>query len=390
MLLVIIYLAFISLGLPDSLLGAAWPSIYSEFGIPVSSAGILSMIIAVGTIISSITSGRLIYRLGTGKVVVLSALSTAIAIFGFSTVDYYPQFFLWAIPYGLGAGSVDAALNCYVALHYKKQHMNWLHCMWGFGATLGPRIMEYALSENHGWAAGYRYVALIQFVLAIFLFLSLPLWKQQSLQKARCNTFRQQPLSLKKVLQLPGAKSIMACCFCYCAAEQTIILWASSYLALCRGFSAETAAGYSSMFFIGITVGRALCGFAAMRLDDAQLIRIGEMLASFGIVALLLSDLVDLSLFSLAVLGLGCAPIYPSILHAAPSYFGSGHSQFVIGVQMASAYAGTCLMPLLFGILANRSTTALLPFYLIILFVFMAVNHNWLEKISNLPHAKTG
>lgn len=380
LLLAIIYLAFISLGLPDSLLGAAWPVMYPEFGVPVSYAGIISMIIAVGTIISSLQSDRLTRKLGTGKLTAISVAMTAIALLGFSITKSFWLLCVWAIPYGLGAGSVDAALNNYVALHYKSNHMSWLHCMWGLGATVGPYLMGYALSGGHGWNAGYRYIGMIQIVLTAILFFSLPLWKGKNTEHTEAEITENKALTLKQIIKIPGAKEVMICFFCYCALEQTAILWASSYLTLHKGMSAETAASFASVFFIGITVGRALSGFITMKLNDTEMIRLGQVLIAVGIAAMLLPGTEIISLVGLSLIGLGCAPIYPSIIHSTPDHFGADKSQAVIGVQMASAYVGTCLMPPLFGIIANNITVALLPVYLLLLLLLMVFMHELLTK----------
>ena len=387
LLLAVIYLAFISLGLPDSLLGSAWPSMYPELSVPVSYAGWISMIIAVGTIISSLQSDRLTRRFGPGKVTAVSVLMTAAALFGFSVSGSYAALCLWAIPYGLGAGSVDASLNNYVALHYASRHMSWLHCMWGIGATLGPYVMGYALTGGNGWHAGYQYIGILQVVLSVILWISLPLWKRQR-QEAAQEQSAGKALSLREIVQIPGAKAVMACFFGYCALEQTTSLWASSYLTLQKGVSPETAASFASMFFIGITAGRALCGFITMKFTDPQMIRAGLALIAAGIVAMLLPGGQALSLAGLILIGLGCAPIYPCIIHSTPGHFGAERSQAIIGVQMASAYVGTCLMPPLFGLIANHISVALLPVYLLLALALMAVTHEILMKKAPLTNAR--
>lgn len=380
MLLAIIYLAFISLGLPDSLLGAAWPTMYPEFGVPVSYAGMISMIIAAGTIVSSLQSDRLTRLLGTGKVTALSVAMTAAALFGFSFTKSFWILCVWAVPYGLGAGSVDAALNNYVALHYKSRHMSWLHCMWGLGATVGPYLMGYALSGGQGWNIGYRYIGMIQIVLTAILIFSLPLWKGRNTGPAGTEEVEAKALSMKKILEIPGAKEVMVCFFCYCAVEQTVILWASSYLMLYKGMSADMAASFASIFFIGITVGRAVSGFITIKLNDTQMIRMGQALIAIGVFIMLLPGTSMISLVGLAFIGFGCAPIYPCIIHSTPDHFGADKSQAVIGVQMASAYVGTCLMPPLFGLIANHITVSLLPIYLLILLALMVIMHERLTK----------
>ena len=386
LLLAIIYLAFISLGLPDSLLGSAWPTMYIQFGVPISYAGIISMIIAGGTIISSLQSDRLTKWLGTGKVTAISVATTAVALLGFSFTHSFWALCLWAIPYGLGAGSVDASLNNYVALHYKSCHMSWLHCMWGVGATTGPYIMGIALSAGHGWNMGYRYIGIIQTILTAALIFSLPLWKGRT-EEAEVEELQTDPaengkkvLSVRKILKISGAKEVMICFFCYCALEQTTGLWASSYLSLHKGIPAETAAAFASLFFIGITVGRAISGFVTMKLNDIQMIRLGQGIIVAGIVAMILTGSNILAMAGLILIGLGCAPIYPCVIHSTPAHFGADKSQAIIGVQMAFAYIGTMLMPPLFGLIARGISVALLPFYLLVILVVMIIMHELLTK----------
>ena len=382
LLLAMIYLAFISLGLPDSLLGSAWPSMHLEFGVPVSYAGVISMIIALGTVVSSLQSDRLTRKLGAGMVTALSVLLTALALLGFSLSQSFFALCLLAIPYGLGAGSVDAALNNYVALHYASRHMSWLHCMWGVGTSVGPYVMEYALTGGQGWNTGYRYIAILQFALTLVIFVSLPLWKKRAEQTrtedAAADVGRALPL--REIVRIPGAKDVMVAFFCYCAVEATTMLWASSYLALGRGVSAEAAAGYASLFFIGITVGRALNGFLTMRFSDAQMIRAGQALVALGALLLLLPLGTGAALAGLVVIGLGCAPIYPCIIHSTPERFGAEKSQALIGVQMASAYVGNCLMPPLFGLIANHISIGLFPIFLLVALAMMVLMHERLVR----------
>lgn len=380
-LLVIIYLSFISLGLPDSILGAAWPSMYPGLQVPVSYAGILSMIIAAGTIVSSLQSDRLTRWLGTGKVTAISVAMTAAALFGFSVSSQFWMLCLWAIPYGLGAGSVDASLNNYVALHYESRHMSWLHCMWGVGATVGPYIMGLVLTGGGTWNLGYRVISVLQIVLTVILVFSLPLWKGRSeTVEQNGEKVAAKALTLRKVVQIRGVKEILLCFFCYCALEQTTSLWASSYLTLYKGIPAETAATFASMFFIGITVGRALSGFVTMKLNDTQMIRLGQGIVGVGILLMRLPFGNVCALAGLIVIGLGCAPIYPCVIHSTPAHFGADKSQAIIGIQMASAYVGTCLMPPVFGLIAGHISVALLPVYLLFFLVLMAVMHELLNR----------
>ncbi|KLI50901.1 MFS transporter [Brachyspira hyodysenteriae] len=372
LLLAIIYLSFISLGLPDALLGSAWPSMYKEFNVAISYAGIISMIISIGTIISSLQSDRLTKKFGAGKITAFSVAATAIALIGFSITHSYWMLCIWAIPYGLGAGSVDASLNNYVALHYESKHMSWLHCMWGIGATIGPYIMGYAITNNN-WNAGYRYISIIQIVLTAILFFSLPLWnKNDEENKEKIST---KVLSLKEIINIPGTKEIMICFFCYCAIESTTGLWASSYLNIYKGVDIKTAASSGSLFYIGITVGRAISGFITMKLNDNQMIILGESLILIGIILMIIPTVNIVSLIGFIIIGLGCAPIYPSIIHSTPYNFGAENSQAIIGVQMASAYVGTSIMPPLFGYIANHISIYLLPFYLVIILILMFIMH---------------
>lgn len=400
LLLAVIYMSFISLGLPDALLGSAWPTIYQEFNVPVSYAGIVYMIICAGTIISSLQSDRLTKSLGTGKVTAFSVLLTAVALWGFSVSNSYWMLLLWAIPYGLGAGSVDASLNNYVALHYESRHMSWLHCMWGVGASVGPYVMSYALTRGQSWHMGYRYISFIQIGLTIIIMLSLPLWKgrsealngnlssDQEKDPTKMNTsnsvqeVKEKSLTLKEIVRIPGAKQVMLMFFCYCSLEQTAGLWASSYLVLKHGLDAETAASFGSMFFIGITVGRAISGFITMKLKDHQMIRLGQIIIAIGIILMCLPLGYQVALAGLIICGLGCAPIYPCIIHSTPDNFGADKSQAVIGVQMASAYVGNLLMAPLFGLIANHISVALFPVYLLLILAVMVIMHiKLLQKV---------
>lgn len=380
LLLAVIYLSFISLGLPDSLLGAVWPSVYQGFGVPISYSGVIFCIISVGTVISSLQSDRLTRRFGAGAVTAASVGLTALALFGFSVSNSFWALCLWAVPYGLGAGSVDAALNNYVAIHFASRHMSWLHCMWGVGASVGPYIMGAALSRNWGWHAGYRIISVIQLVLTVIIFLSLPLWKPHAAADTDEPETPSRALTLPQILRVPGVRQVLVMFFCYCALEQTAGLWAGSYLVLYKGIAPETAAGFAGLFYVGITVGRALCGFLTLKLNDSQMIRMGVVIIAIGLAVLLLPFGENVTLAGLIVVGLGCAPIYPSVIHATPHYFGADKSQAIIGVQMASAYVGNCLMAPLFGVIANHTTIALYPFYLLGLLLLMGTMHERLLK----------
>jgi fucose permease len=384
LLLAVIYLSFISLGLPDSLLGSAWPVIYPELNVPVSWSGIIFMIISAGTVISSLQSDRLTKRLGAGKITAISVAITAFALFGFSLSHSFVLLCIFAIPYGLGAGSVDAALNNYVALHFESRHMSWLHCMWGVGASAGPYIMSMAISNSGSWNNGYRIIGVIQAVLSFVIFISLPLWKKKEAGKDSVSKETvTNPISLKEVIRFPGAKEVMLAFFSYCALEQTVGLWASSYLVISRGISEVTATAFAGLFYIGITAGRAVNGFLTFKLSDTKLIHLGQGLIALGIAMLILPLPQIIGLAGFVTIGLGCAPIYPCIIHATPTHFGRERSQAMVGVQMASAYIGTSIMPPLFGLLSVYTGIFMLPVFLLIILAVQFLMYNKVLKISS-------
>ena len=380
LLLALIYICFISLGLPDSLLGSAWPILHEEIQVPVSYAGIISMAICVCTILSSLFSDKLLRKFGAGKVTAVSIVLTAVGLLGFSVSDRFWMLILWSLPYGLGAGSVDAILNNYVALHYKAQHMSWLHCMWGVGASISPFIMSFSLVRLDSWSDGYLIVAVLQGLLAAVVFASLPIWKKGAKNSEEAQEEQQKALSFREVFSIEGAIPCFFTFFCYCSLELTTSLWASSYLVQKWAFTPEAAAGFASMFYIGVTLGRFANGFLAMKLGDHFLIRMGMGMIALGIVLLF----VPLhSLFALAgfiVIGLGCAPIYPCIIHMTPAVFGKDKSQALIGVQMAFAYVGFLVMPPLFGVIADYISISLLPVYQALLLIAMVVMHEMVAK----------
>lgn len=373
LLLALIYICFISLGLPDSLLGSAWPVMHIDIDVPVSYAGIISTIILIGTIASSLCSNFLTQKFGAGKVTAISVVTTAVALFGFSQSSEFWMLVLWAIPYGIGAGGVDAALNNYVALHFKSRHMSWLHCMWGIGAVISPYVMSYAITNLGEWNLGYRIISIIQIVLSVVIFLSLPLWKKDTKQQTKEK--ESKPFSVKDVLKIKGALPCFITFFCYCGMENMTMLWASSFLVNVNGISPETAAGYASLFFIGITVGRAINGFLTMKLSDKTLIRIGSSIILIGIILVALPLGLISSIIGFIVIGLGCAPVYPSIIHMTPVLFGEDKSQAMIGVQMACAYTGACVVPPIFGMVANATTFYMLPVFLLLFLVLMTLTH---------------
>lgn len=400
LLLAVIYLAFISLGLPDALLGSGWPTMYTQLQVPFSYAGIISMIISAGTIVSSFFSDRLTRKFGAGLVTAVSVLLTAGALFGFSVSHSFYLLCAMAIPYGLGAGAVDAALNNYVALHYSSRHMSWLHCFWGVGAAASPYIMGFCLGKGLGWNKGYFSVSMIQIVITAILFISLPLWKSRTdestekesaearaaaepaREKRTDSAEHTKALSLREILQIKGAPYILITFFAYSAMETTTGLWASSYLVQCLLIEPERAAKFASFFYLGITVGRFLCGFVADKMGDKALIRLGSGIVGVGILLVLLPFQVTTpALPGLVIIGFGCAPIYPAIIHSTPFYFGKENSQALIGIQMACAYVGSTFMPPLFGILATGIGIWLYPVFLLVFEVLMVLNSEKLNRI---------
>ncbi len=383
-LLVLIYVSFISLGLPDSLLGSAWPAIHQELGVPLSFGGVVSMIVSCGTVLSSLMSARMIRRLGTGRVTLISVAMTAAALLGFSVAPSVGWLCLLAVPLGLGAGSVDAALNNFVALHYEAKHMNWLHCFWGIGATAGPMVMALWLDRDNNWQGGYRTIGLFQTALVVVLLFSLPLWKKVSQSSQEAEEESTESLSLWRVFQIPQAKTALLGFFCYCGLETTANLWASSFAVTGYGVSEQTAAGWSSVFFLGITLGRLLSGFVSMKLSNPTLIRLGQFLTLCGIVLLLLPLWVWRIPIGLCLIGAGCAPIYPAMLHQTPQVFGKNLSQAMMGVQMACAYVGSTLMPPLFGVIADVLGIRLFPLFLLLFLGLMTFSTEQVRRKKRL------
>lgn len=378
LLLAVIYLAFISLGLPDAILGSAWPNMYRSLNSTITGAGSIFLIISVCTIISSLNADRVIHKFSTARVTAVSVGLTALSLFGFSFCQEYWQLCLWAIPYGLGAGAVDSALNNYVALHFSSKHLSWLHCMWGVGASIGPYIMGMILSSGYDWPVGYRIIGIIQVILTTIIFISLPLWtaKEQGMKLE----YNRDILSISQALKLKGAPQILLCFFGYCALEQTTGLWAASWLNVVKDIPAETATSFASIFYVGITGGRAISGFIAEKLEDKNMIRLGFIVIFIGLILLTFSFHYTIALIGLATVGFGCAPIYPSIIHSTPERFGRENSQSLIGIQMASAYIGSAFMPKLFGILSDVTNISVYPFYLLFFLFLMFIMHEWAEN----------
>ena len=383
-LLALIYLAFISLGLPDSLLGAGWPVMHTELGVSVSFMGIISMVISGGTIISSLLSDKLTHKFGTRAVTVASVLLTVAALFGFSFSGSFSMLIIFAVPYGLGAGAIDAALNNYVALHYKAKHMSWLHCFWGVGAIISPFIMSFAL-KNLNWNGGYRIVGFIQLAIALLLLVTLPVWKINKTE----STADTKRVGLTAALKIKGVPFLLIGFFAYCAAEATAMYWASTYFTEVKGISGDRAASFAALFYIGITLGRFASGFITERLGDRRMILLGTGILACGIMILLIPVRSYMTAFAaFLVIGFGCAPIYPCIIHSTPANFGAENSGAIIGIQMASAYVGSTFIPPLFGLLGNAVGFSVMPVYLLAFFVLMIIMTEATFRITGKPGGK--
>ena len=382
LLLGLIYLAFISLGLPDAVLGSAWPTMSVVLETPLSSLGIVTTIIATGTIVSSLHSDRMIKKLGTPIISISSVALTAVAMLGFSMSHSVLALCIWAIPYGLGAGSIDAALNNFVAVHFQSKHMSWLHCMWGVGATMGPVIMGATLVRGLGFHSGYRTLFFIQLALTLVLVSSIRLWKAVPSDHAH-NDHATEAIPLRELVKEQGVLQGMLCFFCLSAIEQTAGLWASSYLVLHHGIGLELATSFGALFYMGIMVGRGLGGFITMKFTDTQMIRFGEVTIALGIAILMLPWGVMGAFIGISMVGFGTAPLFPCLIHSTPIHFGVAKSQAIVGAQMACAYTGVLVMPAIFGLIAKHSTIALYPLYLVALLVVMVVMYeSLLEKVN--------
>ncbi len=372
LLIAIIYLAFISLGLPDSLLGSAWPVMHTDIGVPLSYMGIISTVISIGTIVSSLLSDKLTRKFNTETVTVVSVFMTAFALLGFSFSSNLLMLIAFAIPYGLGAGAIDAALNNYVALHYSSRHMSWLHCFWGVGTIVSPFVMSYSLT-NSNWNNGYRIISIIQIVIGLVLLFSLRLWKVNKTRKLQ-EANSTPGIGIKSALKIKGVPELLIAFFGYCAAEATAMGWSCTYLVVAKGMEEKNAAAFASLFFIGMTVGRFLGGFLMDKLGDKKMINLGSIVILLGISLMIIPiDNEVLALVGIVVIGLGCAPIYPCIIHSTPYNFGEKNSGSIIGIQMASAYLGTTVIPPIFGFLGKGIGFDIFPIYILIFVILMSL-----------------
>ena len=382
LLIIIIYLAFISLGLPDSLLGAAWPIMHQELNASISSMGIIAMVISATTIISSLFYNNLRKKFSTGIITTVSIFLTAIAIFGFSYCKNMTAIILCSIPYGLGAGAIDAALNNYVAIHYSSKIMSWLHCFWGVGTIISPFVMSYALA-NSTWHSGYRTVAYIQIIIGIIMLASLPIWKINK-EKDDREEESTKSIGILSALKIKGVPSLLMGFFAYCATETTAMAWSCTYLVEVKQIDEPTAAALASSFFIGLTVGRFLGGFITDKLGDRKMILLGTSILAVGLFFMIIpSSNYTISLIGLIISGLGCAPIYPCIVHSTPYNFGKENSGALIGIQMASAYLGSTFMAPLFGVIGKHLGFHLFPLYMAIFAILMIFMLEKTFKITN-------
>ena len=385
LLLILIYIAFISLGLPDSLVGSGWPAMHADLGVPVSYMGIVTMIISGGTIVSSLLSEKLTKKFGTRHVTVVSVFLTAAAMLGFSFADRFWMLLLFGVPYGLGAGAIDAALNNYIALHYKARHMNWLHCFWGVGTIVSPFVMSHALSHAN-WQGGFRIIGLVQLGIALLLLCTLPVWKIHSRTEEAGG---EKVLGLRGALRIRGVPLLLIGFFAYCAAEATAMNWASTYFAEVKGVADEQAAQFASLFYIGITASRFLCGFLSDKLGDRKMILAGTAVLLGGVALLLIPAPNALAIAGFVIIGFGCGPVYPSIVHSTPDNFGAENSGAIIGIQMASAYVGSTFIPPLFGLLGRALGFAVLPFFLLVfLFLMITMTELTFRIAKKAPHTQ--
>ena len=380
LLAAIIYIAFISLGLPDSMLGAAWPMMYADLNVPISYAGFISMTVCGGTVVSSIMYSRLARRIPTGIVTAVSVAMTALALMGFSFASSFPMIIALAVILGLGAGAIDAGLNNYVAIHFKARAMSFLHASWGIGTTVGPFLLSYLISIGLGWQEGYRILSTVQFIICIMLFASLPLWKKaENAEKGDTTAPVPEYRRFCKGAVIPAILAF----FAYCSMENTAMIWSATFLVEARGFSEGLAAVSAGVLFWGMTAGRLFSGFISDRLGDRKMLAIGE---TASLIAILLIAFIPgkLSVAALFLLGFGFGPIYPSMIHQTPEYFGVERSSEIMGLEMASAYIGSMFMPPVFGLIGRRISMDVFPlfalFFLILHTAAIILKRRALEK----------
>lgn len=370
-LLLVIYLIYISLGLPDEIFGSAWPIMHTVMGVPLAAAGAFTITVSIGNVLSSFFSGKLIHHFGTAKITVASIFLTVIGLFSVSFSENFLMSCVAAIPLGLGSGCIDAALNSFVALHFASQHMSWLHCSWGIGAAAGPLLMSIVINQPDGWRLGYRVIAAIQLVIAVIALCSLPLWKK-AVPNQPDGADTEKSTSYKTLIQMKGVKIALLLFFLYCGIEYLCGIWSASFFVGAREFTVDAAARMTATFYIGITVGRLISGFLSMKLSDKKLVYGGCLLLAIGIAACII-PLRPVNVLSLLIMGLGCAPIYPCFMHSTPLFFGRKAAPGVIGMQMSAAGLGGMLIPPLFGLIAGATSVSLLPICVLLLFIILVL-----------------
>ena len=387
LLLAVVMLTFVSTGLPDSLLGSAWPELSTALDFPVSGASLLSLIIALCTAFSALQTARLTRRFGTGKIAVFSAALAAVGMFGFSVSRSYWQFCLWSVPYGLAGGCIDASASNYVATWYPSRYMNWMHCLWSVGCAVGPYLMGFAIRALGGWDHGFLAMAFVSLAIALLLAAGLPLWNRDGRSDRGAASVQPagKTLSLREAIRLPGMPSLLLCSVFYCSTEQISLLWISTYLASWRGLTTETAAQFASVLFAGITIGRLVSGFLANRYDDRVLIRSGIAVSAVGMVLLPIPGGIPLICVSIFLLGMGLGPVNPCLLHSAPAHFGRSRSAAAIGFSMAFSYLGSCTFPPLFGLITQLTSVSVLPFYLMLTAGVFFLCHRRFDAAPPLP-----
>lgn len=371
LLLIVIFIDFIGLGIPDSLFGAAWPAINYDFGLPISAANAVTVTMTVCSIISSLMSAKLTERFSTSKIAAVSTALTAVGLFGFSISKNIYMMFFFALFLGFGAGAIDAALNNYVAVHYKASHMNFLHCFYGIGVTLSPYIMSLAL-KNRSWESGYRWASIIQLVISVIAFASLPLWQKNGILSGVSE--ENSKSSFAELIKLPGVKSTWLVLFGSCSLEYVSGTWASSFLVSSRGMTVDKAALFVTVYYGGMAFGRFLSGILSSRLKPQQIIALGAILIIPAIALVAQPFVPILSAIGLFLIGLGNGPLYPNMVHLTPIRFGQRMSQAVMGSQMAAAYIGILAMPALTGFLAQKFSTDIFPFCLVALYLIMLIS----------------
>lgn len=370
-LLLVIYIAFIGLGIPDSLWGTAWPAIYTEFNLPISFASFVSVTISCGTIVSSMVSSRVIRRFGTNVVSLVSTAMTAFALVGFSYSDHFILLCLFAVPLGLGAGAIDTALNNYVSLYYSATHMSFLHCFYGIGVSVSPYVLSLVISGKSGWRGGYRIAFLIQLGITLILLVTLPVWKKAHGQAEQSEENQARSITLRETAKIPGVKLMWCLFIASCAIECTCGGWGSTFLVEYKHATAEQAARLVIFYYVGIAVGRFLSGVLSIRLDSWQIIKIGQTILGAAVAVLLLPVPAQIAAIGLFLVGLGNGPLFPNFNYLTPQNFGADISQSVMGTQMAASYVGIMLAPALCGILGQLINMSIFPIYLLLFYFIM-------------------